>query len=435
MIFIIYFSAISSCNVKESYNRIEKAYEIPTPKPTTANANPNYINKNFTNNVPNQQIPAGTNNINQISGCRFTDITENKNYFIRVTGEVFIYDNIFENTAFFSGRPGIIWGDYNQGTLIISQCKFSKISGRNSNGNILTCNSLTKMNIIISICEFIDCSEKSSTRPLFNFEGSGGSIKFIHSKFIFNDLTISCQIIDVYTSNVLFDECEFERSGTNSINLKLPNANSNSKEEFEFVNNRVKMNKGQFIKSTFVIENIHIEGNIFENSELLNEHYISISYNSESIEMKNNTFSQITLNTNSESSGCLIIEITKISQGQFNLTYSNCKFIDIKNLNINSPYHYGGAIRYGFSTIDFNIDTNITIIDCEFHRNQVNKHGGALALQTSKTIIIQNCIFESNSVTTIGTPKSRLTLLYDYYSEKKIQKLWWRHLSQSNIQH
>ena len=40
--------------------------------------------------------------------------------------------------------------------------------------------------------------------------------------------------------------------------------------------------------------------------------------------------------------------------------------------------------------------SSIEIVDCEFKRNKAKKHGGAVANRTAKTVLIQDCKFETN---------------------------------------
>lgn len=126
--------------------------------------------------------------IKQISVCKFIDISEDRNYFIHVTGEVLFFDNNIENTGYRESAksPGVFWADYNNGKLVVTDCKFTKVNGRGRNGNILTTNGQTSIEIIYDKCDFTNCSE-SPNRPLVNFERTGGSIKFNTCSFIFND--------------------------------------------------------------------------------------------------------------------------------------------------------------------------------------------------------------------------------------------------------
>lgn len=149
----------------------------------------------------------------------------------------------------------------------------------------------------------------------------------------------------------------------------------------------------RFIYATNVRDTITFTNNTFDKGTLNDCYLINIEHNQEAINLVNNSFSSLKV-TGSSAINCGGIAIFLKASTKLHLTYDNCKFINIENLHTTSPHSNGGAIQFGFASECLNVDVSLT--NCLFKGNKSPKHGGAVAIQTQGTALINNCTFEEN---------------------------------------
>ena len=84
-----------------------------------------------------------------------------------------------------------------------------------------------------------------------------------------------------------------------------------------------------------------------------------------------------------------------------------------------SPYLNGdgGGIQIGFECNMNEID--IKFENCNFKKNKAKRHGGALAIQTLKTVEINKCSFELNEANFQFSSSSSSELLTENHYDKK----------------
>lgn len=416
-----FFSNGKHCACSREIIFIGNVNPLPTPTPKRTirpGTNFTYIDKNFTFDVGTSQIIAGESqfNVYQISGCRFTDIqATDRNHLIRALSEIVFFDNVFENTELPSSTSvGIMWCNYN-GKMTISNCKFIRILGRVIEGClILAINNI--IDLTLEKCEFIDCGREYYNLPLISLYNGQSTASFYGCNFTFSNSLQSYRILEIGSHKAIFDHCRFVKCGGNTINksnyLSEDSIGDDTIRIFQFTNNYVTSNNGNFINATKMRNKPNISNNTFEKITINNNFLIYISHNLEQIELINNSFSNIIISDTNKMSGGGIA--TLIGYSEFTIQYEKCKFYDIINDNDIMPYYQGGAISYGFSNI--NINAHIRIIQCEFKRNKAKHHGGAIFIQTSKTVFISDCGFESNIA---NNDKKESMLLFENYYERK----------------
>lgn len=105
------------------------------------------------------------------------------------------------------------------------------------------------------------------------------------------------------------------------------------------------------------------------------------------------------------------------------LTFNGCLFIRnrVDQAQVSRPANTtkysngdGGAFQYGFSSDVY--ETDIELVNCIFIDNKAYRNGGAVALQTVKTVIISNCTFENNKA---DQKSSSSKLLFENHFDKK----------------
>ena len=158
-----------------------------------------------------------------------------------------------------------------------------------------------------------------------------------------------------------------------------------------------------------------MNGNTFDDVTLNNEYFIHIIHTQTKINLNSNTFSHFTTEGSNElKAGGISTFFENPAQGTyaaFSLTYDSCSFIDIKNERQTGSSSYGGAIQFGFG--NYLASLSVTISNCVFKENEARKHGGALAIQTQGAVLINNCTFENNKIS------SSSSLLLDDKAEGK----------------
>lgn len=176
--------------------------------------------------------------------------------------------------------------------------------------------------------------------------------------------------------------------------------------------------------SISLIKNLGLtfENNIIQKMQATgsNGYFGSITFNKiANFDMKNIKFIENQCNSlYGGGSGLLISGTEKI-------TFTGCEFTSNSALQIaeprpkpeNSTDYFngdGGGIQFGYSTDYYNVD--IEFNQCSFKGNKAFRHGGAVALQTVKTVTITYCTFEGNSANNQETSSK---LLYDTYYHLK----------------
>ncbi|KAK8839796.1 hypothetical protein M9Y10_031504 [Tritrichomonas musculus] len=405
-------------NHEYSNIKIAKDAIPPTPERTPHQGSADtYINKEFQGSIPvsdNNQIQLGNTDVKQISGCRFTDLDiTNRVFFIKVNSESSIFDNIFERTSYTTGKTGCIWYAYSSNNkFIISNCKFIKISGKDGDASVLNVNANTNSHIVFQDCLFEDCGEKGNDRPIVNVLEKESTIEFYNCNFSYEEPQIS-RVLELKGNGATFDNCRFNNCGQNSIDLGIEEVTISNNREFQFTNNHVKSVNTRFINAPRIRAKPTISNNIFESCTLNDEYFIYILHNQEWIEFKSNTFENINSRGTSNGNCGGISTFVERSGSKFKLTYDDCHFINVINEHTTHPMNQGGAIQY-FSTSNFEVD--IEILRSEFKMNKAVHHGGAVSIQTSGNVYINECTFEMNEANHVNT---RSRLLYEnYYDEK-----------------
>lgn len=353
-----------------------------------------YINKQFTGlNIPNEQIIVSKNsNINQISGCTFTDITENKNYFMQICKEIPFFDNRIQFTAIRDNMPAPIWTDY-VGKFTVSNCVFVKCVSRINKGNVLTSNVATE--VTFDGCTFLNCGN-DVTQAITKFYSASASVKYASCTFYFDIETLSCPAISGESSNVVIDHCSFTKCA--AVNIDTQTNPTNTK-IFQFTNNIVTSSNQRVINvNNFLHTKPIIHSNKFNNHNLNNSYFIVLRHDiNEEIEFYNNTFTNITTRGDQKVfGGSIALWVQTRDSIKNNLVFDKCKFINNRNDWEKQPSNQGGAIQYGHSKSIANVE--MKFIGCEFTENQCTYgNGGAIACSINHDLYISDCIFENNN--------------------------------------
>lgn len=338
-----YIDSVNMHYVDHEINNLKCLIPPMTPRPTltptplpTPRTDPNFINNTFIGTVGVEQVQAGDNNINEISGCLFTNIHDTaRNYYIIINKEIDIHNNTFENTELINSnveKAGIFFSAFN-GRITINNCKFIRISGKGDEGYVFTSNGNNNIQVTMNNCEFVDCgSLKKPNLPLITVLNIKSSITFNECNFTFNDLSRNFRVLDLRTNDANINNCQFYQCGSNTLFLAKDTTENEPRGTFQFTNNHVKNNKGTFINGMKLRNKPIIEGNIFEDITITNANFISIQHNQPLIELKNNTFSHFTTSFNSYGGGIASL-YQHFSYEQITLIYEDCKFYDITNSN------------------------------------------------------------------------------------------------------
>lgn len=354
-----------------------------------------YINKKFTGlTIPNEQLIVAVNSkINQISGCTFTDISEDKYYFIRLDKEIPFFDNRIEFTTIQNKKiPAPILLNY-VGKFSVVGCTFIKCRADNNKGNVLTSDLATEVDF--ETCTFLNCGNKDD-QAITKFYEASSSIKYVGCTFYFDIETLSCPAISGKSSNIIIDRCSFTKCA--AVNIESQTIPAKTK-FFQFTNKVVTSSNQRIINvNNFLHTKSIISGNTFNKHNLFNSYFIVLRHDiSEDIEFFNNTFSSMTTNgTNIIYGGSIGLLVETKNYVENSLVFDSCKFIGNKNNWDKAPYFFGGAFQYGYSKSIAN--TSMKFVACEFKDNVcTNRKGGALAISINYDLYISDCIFENNS--------------------------------------
>ena len=374
---------------KKSEMNLNDQLSTPLPERTIyPGTSDTYINKNFNGYFGVDQIRIGEGNEYQISGCHFIDcFTRNRIYFIRLSLDIPIYDNIFENTENIPDTSSIFWASYN-GKLTITRCKFIRITNKADDGCALLCDVNYLIESTIEECEFIDCGRTFGKSTLFTLSHRQSSINFFCCNFKFTEAIGNCNVLELRSNGALFDNCQFVKCGNNSIHITKNEMDEFPFGSFQFTNNNIaSISAGIFINARKLRSNFSIRNNIFTNVTINSGNYfIYILHNQSEIELYNNTFYHINTTGNVGSNSGGIATFIENTDSEFRFKITECKFDDFINQN-----QSGGVFQY---KSDLNV--HIEFKKCEFKHNKAKHHGGAISIRTSKSIEIINCIFESN---------------------------------------
>ena len=338
-----------------------------------------YINKIFTGVLPcaiNNHIQLGlSNKIKQISGCRFTDINISSRVFIiEVVDDSSILDNIFERTTHQSEKWGCILYNYNSSNkFIIKNCKFIRIVGKGDeySFSVFKSNIHTLAHIEFKFCEFIDCGEKGSNRPIVSILQQNSTIEFYKCNFSYKNPQKS-RVLELKGNGATFDNCNFDNCGTNCIDIGIEHISTSFKGVFQFTNNFVNSVNTRFLNAPRILAKPNISNNIFKNITLNDDCLFYISHDQAEIEMINNTFIDILYQGEKESNFGGFPAFVERNDSNFKIIYGDCHFYDIVNEHKKNPSNKGAAIHYfsnGCSIADFEI------INCKFKRNHIFTEG------------------------------------------------------------
>ena len=378
------------------------------------------------NRCPNGMGGAISMNINRnliIRGCIFEDNEANdKGGAIYIWGKI-VQPPISEN----AGAPAFS-GILEMDTIKISECEF--IGNKCENGHCIYIEeeNIENVSVEISSSTFVNNGLDSSDSNSYN-------IRLTKCISLIDDITISFE-----DSSRGFGGIDFGKKG------------------FTFRNSKLIRTRGKagilFSQLTTLNDPITIENCIFDNCESTNNNNrcMSITAYTTSITFDNNTIQNMQEQGNSGYSVVFTLK-TKVSTfiinemnfldnrcnsdygggsglwitGTDKIEFNNCEFINniaLKSPNKRNQYPTGyneyftgdgGGIQYGFSQSISNVD--LTFEGCLFRQNKAVRHGGAIAIQTQKTVEIIRCTFEGN-VANYQTTTS-IEMLYDNHYNKK----------------
>ena len=385
------------------YYLSDAPFQTPAPNPTMTpipNSATDYIDKTFTNTLPNGQILIQTGSqVKQISGCHFVNINGTFNYMIRPETEVQIFDDVFEYTDMTKTYSMPFYANF-VGSLTIRNCRFinarcSRVVG--GDGNVYSADQNVKAKF--DSCQFQNCGNDES-QFIIRQKNQDSSLELVDCTFRFDDVTKSCKVFFLDSSKVTVNRCTFDKCGVNTLTI---NAGSESTTDiFQFTNNIVENSNKKFIEINGLKSKPVIRDNIFRNINLVSGYFISINHNQDEITLSNNTFFKITSSNDGKSfGGSLAAWFQRSNQDKCTIIYEKCHFYNMTNTQTTSPYNQGGAIQYGYSLSISNV--SMTFEECEFIGNECqNGKGGALAFNINHDIYISKCLFEDNQASGEG---------------------------------
>ena len=220
-----------------------------------------------------------------------------------------------------------------------------------------------------------DVNDANSACGAINSVGSGFSCKFCTFTRAFSRGAITVKQTAQQTDPVIVSNCVFDNCG---------GANTRCFSLTTFT--------GSLTFSNNIVQNMQAAGRDSYFGQFLVNNII------ETLVLKNVTFKDNSCNSQyGGGTGLWIDDVKEVS-------FEDCKFINNVATSSNRGHvptgmqaytsGDGGALQYGFSTSIYEI--NMKFDNCLFSRNKAVRHGGALALQTVGTVVINKCTFEEN---------------------------------------
>ena len=394
-----------------------------------------YIDKTFTRVLPYNNILISSDSyINQISGCELHSIEENIDYIITLEKEVLFNDNYFDENPSSSEFPSVLRIKYN-GSIRLKNCTFTYSKGKSNNKACLFyCDENYKISATFDSCQFINCGYDNAAQGLITIENGQSSINITDCSF-YSDSKTSSQPININTSNANLHNCSFKNTGGIYIAQQTDESSTTNKNEISITDcvfdSCYSQSKNVYTLGIQIQQQTSI---IFNGNEIKN------------IQGTNNDVCIVSIDTNGKVGNLDIHNIRFVDNTCYSLygggtgikiqkaekiSFYNCSFINNKARKCNIPrssiytlynsnedYYNGdgGGIQIGFEC-----STNevlVTFEKCIFKDNKAERHGGAIAIQTLRTVEITDCIFESNYANYNFDSSSGL-LEYDTHYHKK----------------
>ena len=387
-----------------------------------------YIDKTFRKTLPYFQILVKESLIRQISGCTFDNIEEDFDYIITLEQEVLMNDDVFQYDEQQTNQPAPINVRYN-GQLTLRNCSFNNARSRTvDGGNVFFCGVDFTIEVYFISCQFHNCGS-SKDFAIISIQNPKSKINLYNCSFIYDSSDSSSIALSSKCMSAYFDECQFN----NTRGITISRTGITDPSEFAVTSsvfdscgsdtmNYLNLALGQ--PSLITFEN-NVISNIVRNEGQKFTLYMTADRNIQELQLTNVSF--INNSCCSLFGGGVGLYIEKT----ISILFFDCKFINNKagsdNSNRNSmlseidPNYRagdGGGVQLGFLR---NLkESAIKFEQCEFRDNKAIRHGGALAIQTTSTVEIINCTFESNSANS-NIDSFSLELLWENHFDKKTQ--------------
>ena len=396
-----------------------------------------YIDKEFNELLPYHDIFIPHDSyINQISGCKFYHIVEYLDYLITLEKEVLFNDNCFYEVAYQVENPTPLLINYS-GSIRLKNCTFININGRSKNSaNIFYCSEDHKIDAIFDSCKFINCGNESDNHALIIINNCQSSITLINCIFYSNSHK-SCKPFDLKISNAVLLNCSFTNTG--GVYIKQQQGCSSPSQDSKIISITDCAFDSCYSPGSVYSLGIQIElkTNLkFDGNEIKN------------INGPDNDVCIVKIDTNNKV-GNVDIENVKFTnntcyslygggsgfqiRNSASITFYNCSITNNKArkcitprlsssdlFNSREDYHNGdgGGIQIGFGcTMN---EVLVKFENCSFKDNKAERHGGAIAIQTLKSVEITGCTFESNKAN-FNFDSSTEILEYESHYYKKIE--------------
>ncbi|KAK8844362.1 hypothetical protein M9Y10_024577 [Tritrichomonas musculus] len=248
----------------------------------------------------------------------------------------------------------------------------------------------------IENCEFVfDANDARTACGAIQSTGKGFSCKFCTFTKTFARGAITVTQTDAQTDPVTVSNCIFDDCGGDNIRCFSFTTYTTS---FTFSNN--------------VVQNMKATGGSGYFGQFMPNRKVN------TLVLKNITFKDNACNSQyGGGTGLWIVKLNEVS-------FEDCKFInnlvtssnrDTTPTGMTERYKSGdgGAFQYGFTNTVYEI--NLKFENCLFSRNKAVRHGGALALQTVGTVVINKCTFEENVA---NFKASSAELLENHFTKK-----------------
>ena len=335
----------------------------------------------------------------KVMNCVFERNSNNKGAGLMfcVNSEVTIEETIFRGNTGSEGSSIYVKPNYDttasSAEITIYKCTFE--NNPSSSKSSIFCEPGTTKSIRIDTCTFKEEQGGIHVQNLGNNPLTIVKTDFIH-------ITTRSSIIISQTTAITaltIDECTFDgcSGGVNKCFDIVTHA-----PVFTFSNN--------------VIQNNQPTG--------CNNYIATINLNNKisSFELTNITFLNNTSNSLYGGGSSLIV------LGTNQITFNQCHFTNNRAFQDqsvgrptsgNEPYYNGdgGALQIGYWCKTNDVDISIT--NCDFNGNQAKRHGGALSIQTLKTVTIESCQFNNNIANCNFETASNLVILEENHFHLK----------------